>query len=332
MKEIKNCFLNYFNFSGKAERKEFIFFLLFRVATLIALAVLADYSDDIFDIDEEVFCAVVVIFWIGTLIPMAAVGVRRLHDLGRSGWWFLIVLIPIANLIFYFCLAVVRGETPERSSARGCFIAALICSFLPPFALLLIPLSLYLHDVCKEEFGKIKSRAMLRSMYRYLNDYQREHGAYPAVDPDNYSVRDLYPLFEKGKARPKRLKTLLQPIGRKYEEFSQDLTIDDFDPDHIGWSYNPKARPGSDDPLLGEHYDDILYHYEDLGLDVSSTVDFDLSCYHDNRGHKIKSHKPLMDKEGVTVLLANGHIVYIKKTASDNCPTNVIRNWNVLKK
>lgn len=318
MKEIKNCFVNYFNFSGKAERKEFISFLLFRIVLLIGLGVLAEYSDDIFDIDDEVFSALTVIFWIGTIIPMAAVGVRRLHDLGRSGWWYLIVLIPIANLIFLFCLAVVRGETPERSSSRGCFIAALVCSFLPPFLLLLLPLSLFVHDFAKEEFGKIKTRTMLRSMYRYLDDYRKEYGAYPVIDPDNYGVRDLYPLFEKGKVRPKRLKALLQPTGRKYKEFSSELTIDDFDPDHIGWYYNPKARPYSDEPLLGEQYDDAQWHFEEQDGHYSSSIfDFDGEY-----------HEPLLDKKGVMVLFANGRIVYFK----DNANTNIIQNWDVLKK
>lgn len=318
MKEIKNCFVNYFNFRGKSERKEFIFFLLFRIVLLIGLGALEEYSDDIFDIDDEVFSALTVIFWIGTIIPMAAVGVRRLHDLGRSGWWYLIVLIPIANLIFLFCLAVVKGATPEKSSSRGCFIAALICSLMPPLLLFLLPLSLFVHDFAKEEFGKIKTRTMLRSMYRYLDDYRKEYGAYPVIDPDNYGVRDLYPLFEKGKVRPKRLKALLQPTGRKYKEFSSELTIDDFDPDHIGWYYNPKARPGSDDPLLGEQYYDLVRAY--LSAIASSSVLLDLHPYSS------------INKQGVTVLLANGRIVYIKYNKEDNVNTNVVQNWDVLKK
>ena len=245
---------------------------------------------------------------------MAAVGVRRLHDLGRSGWWYLIVLIPLANLIFYFSLAAVPGADNERSSARGCFIAALVCSLLPPLLLLLLPLSLLMNDIVKEEFGKIKSRAMLRSMYRYLDDYRKEYGAYPVIDPDNYGVKDLYPLFENGKARPKKLKALLQPTGRKYKEFSSELTIDDFDPDHIGWYYNPKARPGSDDPLLGEHYHDMRYLCANLrSYKLSSSIIFPYD----------------IDKHGVTVLLANGRIVYIK---GENIYTNIIQNWDVLKR
>ena len=317
MKEIKNCFINYFNFHGKSARKEFLFFLLFRLALFVILEFCKAYLESRFDIEDEITYALLILFWLGTLIPMAAVGVRRLHDLGRSGWWYLIVLIPLANLIFFFSLAAVPGATNERASARGCFIAALVCSLLPPLLLLLLPLSLLMHDIAKEEFGKIKIRAMLRSMYRYLDDYRKEYGAYPMIDPDNYGVKDLYPLFENGKASPKRLKALLQPTGRKYKEFSSELTIDDFDPDHIGWYYNPKARPDSDDPLLGEHYHDMVMADIFAMISSESLVDSNPNC---------------INKQGVTVLLANGRIVYIKYIKEDNVNTNVVQNWDVLKK
>ena len=39
------------------------------------------------------------LFWLGTIIPAIAVSVRRMHDQDRSGWW---ILCPIANIIFLF--------------------------------------------------------------------------------------------------------------------------------------------------------------------------------------------------------------------------------------
>lgn len=49
---------------------------------------------------------------LATLLPSIAVGVRRLHDIGRSGWWFLIVLVPIIGwivLIVFYCTKSQEG-------------------------------------------------------------------------------------------------------------------------------------------------------------------------------------------------------------------------------
>ena len=79
----------YATFQGRARRKEYWLFLL--VSTLISLAIavveaLAGDSQILINIYN----------W-GLLLPTIAVGVRRLHDSDRSGWW---LLLPIVNLIF----------------------------------------------------------------------------------------------------------------------------------------------------------------------------------------------------------------------------------------
>ena len=46
------------------------------------------------------------LFILGLLIPNIAVGIRRLHDIGKSGWWYLLILIPIVGsvaLIIFWC-------------------------------------------------------------------------------------------------------------------------------------------------------------------------------------------------------------------------------------
>jgi len=49
---------------------------------------------------------------LGLLIPSIAVGVRRLHDTDKSGWWMLLSVVPIANLVLlvFFCLDGTKGE------------------------------------------------------------------------------------------------------------------------------------------------------------------------------------------------------------------------------
>lgn len=93
----KKCFENYINFSGRARRKEFWFFYL---ATVI-VAILAQIIDSI--IRSNV--GVVNLLWnLATFIPVFAAGARRLHDIGRSGWWQLLILtvIGIIPLVIFW--------------------------------------------------------------------------------------------------------------------------------------------------------------------------------------------------------------------------------------
>lgn len=83
-------------------------------STLISLACSA--TDELFGLilfrDQGLFSLV---YSVAVLIPSVAVGVRRLHDLDRSGWWLLIMLIPLLGtllLLIYFCLRGTVG--PNR--------------------------------------------------------------------------------------------------------------------------------------------------------------------------------------------------------------------------
>lgn len=55
------------------------------------------------------------IFWLGTLIPSLAVSVRRLHDVGKSGWFLLFWLIPIAGWIILFVWSVTKGDVGSNA-------------------------------------------------------------------------------------------------------------------------------------------------------------------------------------------------------------------------
>jgi uncharacterized membrane protein YhaH (DUF805 family) len=88
---------NYANFNGRARRSEYWYFTLFSVIISIIL-IFADQA-----IGSEVGI-LGLIFSLGTIIPSIAVGVRRMHDVGKSGWY---LLIPIYNLV----LACTNGQT-----------------------------------------------------------------------------------------------------------------------------------------------------------------------------------------------------------------------------
>src|SRR5215813_3749551 len=86
---ISSGFRNYVGFSGRASRSEFWYWILFTVlvsivATIIDLVVLSSNT------------SVLSTIWsLATFLPSLAIGVRRLHDTDRSGWWWLIAFIPL---------------------------------------------------------------------------------------------------------------------------------------------------------------------------------------------------------------------------------------------
>ena len=90
------CFAKYANFQGRATRPEYWYFVLFNILASIAAGFI-----DVSLRDNTVASLCTLIFF----LPGLAVTARRLHDIGRSGWWQLISLtgIGVFLLIFWFC-------------------------------------------------------------------------------------------------------------------------------------------------------------------------------------------------------------------------------------
>ncbi|MES3003576.1 MAG: DUF805 domain-containing protein [Pseudomonadota bacterium] len=90
-KAVKSCFNKYVEFKGRADRPEFWWFFLFQV---VVLAILGMVSNVLYGLAT-----------LALLLPGLAVGARRLHDIGKSGWFLLIGLIPFIGwlvLIYFF--------------------------------------------------------------------------------------------------------------------------------------------------------------------------------------------------------------------------------------
>ena len=99
----------YATFHGRARRMEYwLFVLLYAVVTIIATV--ADVSFGL-TLDGEPEAGLLSTAWyLAMLLPSLAVSVRRLHDTDRSGWWILLMFVPIVGfivLIVFFCL---RGD------------------------------------------------------------------------------------------------------------------------------------------------------------------------------------------------------------------------------
>ena len=110
----------YATFSGRAQRAEYWYFLLFSSLIVIALSVIdgmtGSYNEDTgWDLLSGLYSLAI-------LLPSIAVGARRLHDTSRTGWWLLIGLIPVIGtivLIVFFVLDSTPGDNAYGPNPKG---------------------------------------------------------------------------------------------------------------------------------------------------------------------------------------------------------------------
>ncbi len=114
---------NYANFNGRARRQEYWMFMLFNlliifVPTAIELAIKGR------DADPGILGYFSAVYLLAALIPSLAVLVRRLHDIGKSGWWVFFNFIPLAGgivILVFNCLDSMPGsnkygENPKHNN------------------------------------------------------------------------------------------------------------------------------------------------------------------------------------------------------------------------
>lgn len=104
----------YFDFNTRSSRSEYWYWVLFVILLSIIAAV----------IDGIIFGAPILrtLVTLGLLVPGIAVGVRRLHDIDRSGWWYLIALIPLIGalvLIYWFVQPGTQGSNEYGDNPLG---------------------------------------------------------------------------------------------------------------------------------------------------------------------------------------------------------------------
>lgn len=112
-------------FEGRARRREYWFFVLFAVLIHIVLNVV-DRMLGLYSAANGIGI-LGGIFGLAILIPSLAVGARRLHDTGRSGWWLLIGLIPLIGaivLIVFFLFDSQPGTNAYGPNPKGVGTAA----------------------------------------------------------------------------------------------------------------------------------------------------------------------------------------------------------------
>ena len=97
---------NYANFNGRATRQEYWMFTLFNgifsiMVTIVGINLGIGYLS--------------ILYSLAVLIPGFAVAVRRLHDVNKSGWWLLIMLIPLFGIIWLLVLMCTASKPDEKS-------------------------------------------------------------------------------------------------------------------------------------------------------------------------------------------------------------------------
>jgi uncharacterized membrane protein YhaH (DUF805 family) len=110
---VRTCFAKYATFSGRAGRREYWWFFLFCVIVSILTSILDAYLGTGFESDSAVLADQGVVSSLVTLLlllPNLAVGARRLHDTGRSGWWQLLFVIPCVGVIVLIVFFATAGD------------------------------------------------------------------------------------------------------------------------------------------------------------------------------------------------------------------------------
>jgi len=91
---------NYANFSGRARRKEYWMFVLFNVIISMALGFIHPMLQGV--------------YMLAVLIPGWAVAIRRMHDVGKSGWFFLVGFIPLIGGLWILFLMCKDGDSSDN--------------------------------------------------------------------------------------------------------------------------------------------------------------------------------------------------------------------------
>ena len=106
---VKTCFVKYVDFDGRAPRSEYWYFVLFTGL----LTSLSGYLDSEYGLTfgEQGITSGIINLLI--ILPTVAVGVRRLHDIGKSGWWVLLPFTIIGIFVIIYWAAQISVDDNE---------------------------------------------------------------------------------------------------------------------------------------------------------------------------------------------------------------------------
>lgn len=98
MNEYIKALKNWNNFDGRSRRRDFWMFILFNVIFFIVAEIL--------DAILGTICVFTGIYGLAQIVPYIAVAIRRMHDIGKSGWWICINFVPLIGGLWFLYLAI----------------------------------------------------------------------------------------------------------------------------------------------------------------------------------------------------------------------------------
>jgi uncharacterized membrane protein YhaH (DUF805 family) len=98
---VITCLTKYVDFDGRASRSEFWWFFLFQIIVIVVLSMVLSIVGSLVSL--------------ALLLPGLGAGVRRLHDIGKSGWWIFIGLIPLIGWLIAIYWAAQPGQTESNN-------------------------------------------------------------------------------------------------------------------------------------------------------------------------------------------------------------------------
>ena len=127
---IKSVFNKYATFSGRARRSEYWFFYLFNVLvrmglgfvsmifvfcyTLFEMAAKSDFAfPNYYWFFYGIIYGVVGLWALAVFLPFMAVTVRRFHDIGKSGWWLLVMMLPGFVYLCYLACVIYNAAVHD---------------------------------------------------------------------------------------------------------------------------------------------------------------------------------------------------------------------------
>lgn len=114
---VSSVFSNYANFNGRARRSEYWYFMLFNVIISFVLSILMSLTAG--SALSNVFRIIQSLYMLAVFIPGLAVVWRRLHDIGRSGAWYLIILVPLVGVILLL-VWLCKDSQPDANEYGPC--------------------------------------------------------------------------------------------------------------------------------------------------------------------------------------------------------------------
>lgn len=108
-----SAFKNYTNFKGRATRPEFWYFVLYNFLIGIALNIIFPKVNNSYYSYNPLYSAYI----LAVFLPSLALSVRRLHDIGKSGWMISVSLIPLVG--FIWCTVLLATDSNPQDNQYG---------------------------------------------------------------------------------------------------------------------------------------------------------------------------------------------------------------------